>query len=63
MESFVILLVAGVAMSLFSVVVMAIYTTLEADHKKMEIRRYARKQIMKQLEREKEAEEMARRFS
>jgi hypothetical protein len=53
MESLVILMIAGVAMSLFSIVVMAFYSILEADHKKKEIRRFARKQVMKQLEREK----------
>ena len=56
MEALIILLIAGIAMSLISIPVMAIYSVLEADHKKKIIRRYVRKQIMKQMEREKELE-------
>jgi len=54
MDALIILLVAGAAMALFAIAVMAIYSLLEADQKKREIRRYVRKQIMKQMEREKE---------
>jgi hypothetical protein len=62
MESLIILLVAGIAMSLFSTLIMAIYSALEADHKKNEIRRFARRQIIKQLEREKKEEEIMQKF-
>jgi hypothetical protein len=55
MDSIVILMVAGVAMALFSTVVMAIYTYLENDNKKKEIRKYARRQIIKQMKYEQEA--------
>lgn len=48
-----ILLIAGIAMSLFCIPVMAIYTILESDLKKKEIRRYVRRQIIKQMERDK----------
>jgi len=41
-------------MALFSIPVMAIYTILEADHKKKEIRRFVRRQIIKQMESEKQ---------
>jgi predicted metal-binding membrane protein len=54
MDALIILLVAGAAMALFAIAVMAIYTFLEAEQKNREIRRYVRKQIMKQLERDKE---------
>ena len=53
MDIIILLLISGVAMSLFSTVIMAIYAILEADHKKKEIRRYVRRQIIKQMEREK----------
>lgn len=53
MDFIILLLIAGVAMSLFSTVIMASYAILEADHKKKEIRRYVRRQIITQMEREK----------
>jgi predicted PurR-regulated permease PerM len=53
MESLIILLFVGIAMALFCIPVMAIYTFLEENDKKKEIRRYVRRQIMKQMEREK----------
>ncbi len=54
MDSLVILLIAGIAMSLFSALLMTIYSFLEEDYKKKEIRRYARRQIIKEMEREKQ---------
>lgn len=45
------------AMVLFCIPIMAIYTILEADDKKKVIRKYVRKQIMKQMERDKQIEE------
>jgi len=54
MDSLVILLIAGIAMSLFSALLMAVYSFLEEDYKKKEIRRYARRQIIKEMEREKQ---------
>ena len=52
MDSFVILFITGIAMSLFSALLMGVYSFLEDDHRKKEIRRYARRQIMKELEQE-----------
>ena len=63
MDSLIILLLAGIGMSLFSIPVMAIYSILEADQKKKEIRRYVRKQIMKQMDREKQLQENIEKFS
>jgi hypothetical protein len=54
MDALVILLMAGIGMSLFSTVLMAIYSYLEVENKKKEIRRYARQQIIKQMERDKQ---------
>lgn len=57
MDSFVILLIAGIGMSLFSALIVGMYAILEAENKKKEIRRYVRKQIIKQMEKEKAAQE------
>jgi hypothetical protein len=57
MDSLVILLITGVAMSLFSALLMAVYSFLEDDYKKKEIRRYARRQIIKEMEKEKQMQE------
>ena len=54
MEPFFIIIIAGVAMSLISVLLVAIYFILEADNKKKEIRRYARRQIIRQMELDKQ---------
>jgi predicted PurR-regulated permease PerM len=54
MDFIIIISVAGVAMALFSIVVMAFYAILEDDHKKKEYRRLARRQIIKEMEREKQ---------
>lgn len=56
MEALIILLVFGMAMALFCIPVMAVYTILEAGDKEKEIRKYVRKQIIKQLERDKQVE-------
>jgi len=53
MEYFIVIIITVIAMSLFSTAVMTIYSILEADHKKNEIQRYVRREIMKQLEQEK----------
>ena len=52
-EPVIILLLAGIAMCLFSIPIMVIYTILEDAHKKKRIRKYARQQIIKQMEHEK----------
>jgi hypothetical protein len=52
MEYIMLLPIAGIVMALFSTVVMAFYAILEDEYHKNEIRRYARKQIMRQLEQE-----------
>jgi Na+-translocating ferredoxin:NAD+ oxidoreductase RnfG subunit len=49
LDFIVMLLVTGIAMALFSTVVVTIYTYLEEDSKKKEIRKYARQQIIKQM--------------
>jgi uncharacterized protein YbcI len=54
MEFILILPLAGVAMALFSTVVMAFYAILEDEHHKKEIKRYARRQIIKQMEHQKQ---------
>ncbi len=41
-------------MALFSIPLIAICAALDEGHKKKELRRYARKQILRQMEREKE---------
>jgi hypothetical protein len=56
MDTFIIFIVAGIALSLFSIVLMIIYSILENDHRKKELRKYARQQIIKQMEREKQME-------
>ena len=54
MEPIVFLFLAGIAMSLLSIPIMALYTILEDGERKNEIKRYARRQIMKQMDREKQ---------
>lgn len=53
MDSIVIFIITAIAMSLFSIALMTLYSALEEDQKKKEIRRYARQQVMKELERDK----------
>lgn len=50
MEPIILLLAAGVAMALFSTLLMAAYTILEDDHRKKEIKRFVRRQIIKEME-------------
>jgi hypothetical protein len=59
MDGLFILFISAIAMALFSIPVMAICAILEAEHKKREIRRYVRRQIMEQMEREKKLEGQA----
>lgn len=54
MESLILFLIAGITMALFSIPLIAICAALDEGHKKKELRRYARKQILRQMEREKE---------
>jgi len=54
MDAFIILLIFGIAMSLFATLALAICVVLEHDYKIKKIRRYARQQIMKQMERDKQ---------
>jgi hypothetical protein len=53
MEYLFIVIITVIAMLLFSTAVMLIYAVLETDHKKKEIQRYVRREIMKQIEQEK----------
>lgn len=56
-------LVAGGAMALFSIPVVALYSALEARSREKEARRYARKIIMEQLKQEEETEARNKRLS
>jgi hypothetical protein len=56
MDLVIILIIVGAAMSLFSIVVVASYTILEDGNRKKEIRGHARRQIIKQMERENKLE-------
>lgn len=50
-------------MSLFLIPVVAIYSTLEADYIEKEVRQYARKKIMAQMEREQELEKVMKQIT
>lgn len=63
MESLIILLITGIAMGLFAIPVIAISAALDADHKKKELRKYARQQIMQQMERERELGNQSKNIS
>jgi CHASE1-domain containing sensor protein len=54
MEYILIIPLAGVIMGLLSTVVMAFCASLEDEHKKTLLRRYARRQIMMEMELEKQ---------
>lgn len=56
-------LIAGVAMSLFSIPVMALFSILETKERENEARRYARKILMQQLKQEEEAEARNKRLT
>jgi cbb3-type cytochrome oxidase subunit 3 len=63
MDIFFYFLIAVVAMALFSILVIAIYSTLEAKAREDEARRYARRILMQQLKQEEEAEARNKRLS
>jgi predicted PurR-regulated permease PerM len=63
MDALIIFLIAGTAMSLFLIPVVAIYATLEADYIEKEMRQFARKQIMAQMEREQELENVMKQIT
>jgi hypothetical protein len=63
MDIFFYFLIAIVAMALFSIPVIAIYSTLEAKAREDEARRYARRILMQQLKQEEEAEARNKRLS
>lgn len=56
-------LIAGVAMSLFSIPVMALFSILETQEREKEARRYARNILMQQLKQEEEAEARNKRLT
>lgn len=56
-------MIAGVAMALFSIPVVALYSILETKEREKEARRYARKILMEQLKQEEEAEARKKRLS
>lgn len=63
MDIFFYFLIAVIAMALFSIPVVAIYSTLEAKAREDEARRYARRILMQQLKQEEEAEARNKRLS
>lgn len=56
-------LIAGVAMTLFSIPVIALFSTLETKAREKEARRYARKILMQQIKQEEEAEARNKRLT
>lgn len=56
-------LIAGVAMTLFSIPVIALYSVLEAKAREKEARQYARKILIQQLKQEEEAEARNKRLA
>lgn len=55
-------MIAGVAMALFSIPVVAVYSVLETKAREKEARRYARRVLMEQLKQEEEAEARNKRL-
>ncbi|OGU15559.1 MAG: hypothetical protein A2076_12900 [Geobacteraceae bacterium GWC2_53_11] len=56
-------MIAGVAMALFSIPVVALYSVLETKAREKEARQYARRILMEQLKQEEEAEARNKRLS
>jgi predicted PurR-regulated permease PerM len=52
MEPLIILIIAGVGMSLCSIPVIAFYFILEEEHRKNEIKRYVRRKIINDMKEE-----------